>query len=215
MNIQDLKKEMPYKWRIQEAKEHGANCVAYIDARQVMDTLDEIVGAENWQSKYESHNNNLYCSIGIKIDGEWVWKTDCGSESNIEKEKGEASDALKRAAVQWGIGRFLYNLPIQRLKTVGKNGKFYPADESGQPIYDKDKLTDFINSGKKSSTPKPQASTPTEPKVELPWLADVQVQGIIDWAKKEGKGFDEVMTSLKAKYRVNKNNTEAIQKGLQ
>lgn len=205
MNIQDLKKEMPYKWRVQESKEHGANCVAYIDARQVMDTLDEVVGAENWQSKYESHNNNLYCSIGIKIDGDWVWKTDCGSESNIEKEKGEASDALKRAAVQWGIGRFLYNLPIKRLKTASKNGKYYPADENGQPIYDKDKLTEFINGGKKSSTPAPQA---------LPIFPESKVKATIEWAKKEGKTYDDVVVEIGKKFQINDKCAKLLKEGI-
>jgi hypothetical protein len=153
MELQRLKEAMPYKWRVQESKEHGANCVAYIDARDVMDRLDDVVGAENWQSKYESHNGNLYCAIGIKIGDSWVWKTDCGSESNIEKEKGEASDALKRAAVQWGIGRFLYNLPIERLKTKQHGTKYYPCDDKGNILWSKEDLTAYIQSKKPKAKP--------------------------------------------------------------
>ena len=206
MNLTDLKKEIPYKWRVQECKEHGANCVAYIDARQVMDILDEVVGVANWQSKYESHNNNLYCAIGIKVNEDWVWKTDCGAESNIEKEKGEASDALKRAAVQWGIGRFLYNLPIVKLKTKQHtNQKWYPATNDGKILWNKEDLSDYINSLGKQTTPQVK---------ELPWLPDAKVKGIIDWAKKEGKTFEQVMTELQAKYRVNKNNEESLKTAL-
>lgn len=131
-----------YKWRTQEAREHGANCVAYVDARQVMSLLDEVVGAANWQDHYREVAGNVYCDLSIKIEGEWVTKSDCGAESNIEAEKGQASDAFKRAAVKWGIGRFLYELPIVRIKEVIKNkgGKYVPA-HNGKQIWD---LTEHI-----------------------------------------------------------------------
>lgn len=128
--LEGLKKEIPYKFRVQSSNAYGFTCVAYIDARDVMDLLDEAVGSHCWQTKYDEHKGNLYCSIGIKIGEEWVWKTDCGTESNMDKEKGEASDALKRAAVQWGIGRFLYSLDIPKfgkdyVRDNGR-GKFVP-----------------------------------------------------------------------------------------
>lgn len=82
----------------------------YIDARDVMDRLDEVIGAENWQTRYKDVKGNLFCGIGIKINDEWVYKYDAGAETLTEKEKGEASDSFKRAGVQWGIGRFLYDI---------------------------------------------------------------------------------------------------------
>lgn len=129
MDLNDLKKEIPYKWRVQSANQYGASCVAYIDARVVQDLLDEVVGAENWQCKYEEHKGNLFCSIGILQENAdvWVWKSDCGVESNVEKQKGEASDAFKRAAVMWGVGRFLYNMPIVKLDSVQENNKWHPS----------------------------------------------------------------------------------------
>lgn len=83
----------------------------YIDARDVMDRLDSVLGPENWQKDYKEIKGVLFAGIGIYVDGQWVWKWDAGTESDTEKEKGEASDSFKRAAVNWGIGRFLYNLP--------------------------------------------------------------------------------------------------------
>lgn len=145
MNLKDLKKEIPFKWRVQSANKYGAKCVAYIDARQVQDLLDEVVGAENWQCKYSEHKNNLFCSIGILQEDcdVWVWKSDCGTESNVEKEKGEASDAFKRAAVMWGVGRFLYSKKIITLPVIEVNGKFYPYSEKQKKIvYD---VTDWCN----------------------------------------------------------------------
>lgn len=86
----------------------GGTMLDYIDARQVMDRLDDVVGPDKWQDEYHEVKGNLFCRIGIKIDGEWVWKGDVGKPTAIESIKGEASDAFKRAAVKWGIGRFLY-----------------------------------------------------------------------------------------------------------
>jgi len=96
---------------INNAKWQGVTLLLYKDARVDMDILDETVGSNCWQRKHYEVKGNMYCSVGIKCDNEWVWKDDCGTESNTEKEKGEASDSFKRACVNWGIGRELYSSP--------------------------------------------------------------------------------------------------------
>ena len=83
----------------------------YKNARVDMAILDELVGPENWQRDHKEIKGNLYCGVGINTAQGWVWKWDCGTESNTEKEKGEASDSFKRACVNWGIGRELYTAP--------------------------------------------------------------------------------------------------------
>ena len=146
MKLKDLKKEIPFKWRVQSIKDWGADCVAYIDARDVQDLLDEVCFPDGWQCKYSEHKGNLFCSIGIwnSKDKTWTWKSDCGTESNVEKQKGEASDAFKRAAVMWGVGRFLYSKTIIRLDVVkDKRGKNVPAF-NGKALYG-DKITDACN----------------------------------------------------------------------
>lgn len=153
MNLADLKKEIPFKWRVQSANQYGATCVAYIDARDVQDLFDEVVGADKWQCKFSEHKGNLFCEIGIVMEtnrsyADWVWKSDCGVESNVEKQKGEASDAFKRAAVMWGVGRFLYSKPIVKLpvKDNGK-GKFVPYSEKTQKfVTNADQITQWCNS---------------------------------------------------------------------
>ena len=152
MNLDELKKEIPFKWRVQSANQYGASCVAYVDARDVQDLLDDVLGAENWQCKYSEHKGNLFCSIGIRMympdnsyDG-WVWKSDCGTESNVEKQKGEASDAFKRAAVMWGVGRFLYSKKIIKLPTKERNGKWIPySEKTCKFVYDSDIITKWCN----------------------------------------------------------------------
>jgi hypothetical protein len=155
MNLEDLKKELPYKWRVQSTKFGKTTCVAYIDARDCMDILDEVCGPEKWQSIFYEANGLLFCKVGILCDTgrepsqpytEWVWKSDTGSESKVEKDKGHVSDAFKRACVEWGIGRFLYRLPIQTLQTKQWKGKEYPyAPEKDKIIFDGDTLTKYIN----------------------------------------------------------------------
>lgn len=96
---------------ISTSKWQGYTLLLYKNARADMAILDEMVGAENWQRKHYAVKDNMYCSVGIRCNGEWVWKDDCGTESFTEKEKGEASDSFKRACVNWGIGRELYTSP--------------------------------------------------------------------------------------------------------
>jgi len=134
MKLEDLKKKLTYKWRVQSSKEFGTTLVAYIDARDVEDVLDKVAGPENWQCEYTQAGGQMICRIGIlcnSADGmQWNWKSDGGSESQIEKEKGLLSDSFKRAAVKWGIGRFLYRLtPIKLPSIKGFKEKFYPAHD--------------------------------------------------------------------------------------
>lgn len=110
------------------ATANGKVCLsAYKDARLDMNVLDEAVGPGNWQNTYRRDEKGvLFCSIGIYCNNQWVWKESNGVESNTEKEKGEASDAFKRAGFMWGIGRTLYNFPniwVELLPEENQNGK--------------------------------------------------------------------------------------------
>lgn len=94
------------------AKATKGQVLAYIDARDVMDRLDEVCGPENWQDRYPHVDKKTVCEIDIWVEGRgWVTKADGAGDSDIEAEKGALSDAFKRAAVRWGIGRYLYHLP--------------------------------------------------------------------------------------------------------
>lgn len=114
-------------WRAQSVTKAGdkALALAYIDARDVMDRLDDVCGAENWQDRYEFHGARTICYLSIRVDGEWITKADGAGDSDVEAEKGAISDALKRAAVKWGIGRYLYHIvsPWVPCETSDWNGK--------------------------------------------------------------------------------------------
>ena len=100
--------------RISTVSEKGCSLLLYKDARCDMKILDETVGPENWQRSHELINGNLFCNVSIfdETKGEWITKQDVGTESYTEKEKGQASDAFKRACFNWGIGRELYTAPF-------------------------------------------------------------------------------------------------------
>ena len=89
-----------------------AIALAYIDARDVMKRLDDVVGQDKWQSRYTHMTGNIaICEIGILCNDVWIWKSDGAGDSDIEASKGRISDAFKRTAVHWGIARYLYKLP--------------------------------------------------------------------------------------------------------
>ena len=106
--------------RVQQVKEKGLVLLLYKDARVDMNILDETVGSAYWQREHYECKGNLFCRVGIDVNGykdapggaNWVWKSDCGTESNTEAQKGEASDSFKRACFNWGIGRELYTAPF-------------------------------------------------------------------------------------------------------
>jgi len=115
-------------WRAQTLNREGtsAMALAYIDARDVMNRLDSVVGPADWQDSYtETAKGRLICTLSVRINGEWIAKSDGAGDTDVEGEKGALSDALKRAAVKWGIGRYLYDMPViwAECESYERNGK--------------------------------------------------------------------------------------------
>lgn len=101
------------EWRVGSTNKDKSKCLplCYIDARAVMDRLDAVCGPDGWQCNYTPGAGGMViCNLGIRVDGAWLWKSDGAGQTDIEGDKGALSDALKRAAVRWGIGRYLYDL---------------------------------------------------------------------------------------------------------
>lgn len=106
------------KWKPSVVSGNRALAMAYVDARVIQDRLDEVLGVENWQDDYELlPGGEVICRLKIRLGGEWLTKVDVGGQSEQKDEgdrmKAAFSDALKRAAVKFGVGRFLYRLPAQ------------------------------------------------------------------------------------------------------
>lgn len=105
-------KETEIDVRVQSVTEKGCILLLYKDARCDMNILDETVGPMNWKREHTRDNANCIVSIWDSEKEQWVSKEDTGTESNTEKEKGQASDSFKRACFNWGIGRELYTSPF-------------------------------------------------------------------------------------------------------
>ncbi len=103
------------EWRAQRVgitnNRPWAMVLCYLTNRAIMNRLDHVFGLANWRNEYiKWGDKSTLCGISCKINGEWITKYDGAEETDIEAVKGGFSDAMKRAAVQWGMGRYLYNL---------------------------------------------------------------------------------------------------------
>lgn len=121
------------EWRIGSTNGDKTKGLAlcYIDARAVMDRLDSVCGPDGWQCNYSAAPGNaIICNLGLLLAGDWIWKADGAGATDVEGEKGMLSDALKRAAVRWGVGRYLYDLksPWVELEPAGRSHKIKDAE---------------------------------------------------------------------------------------
>ena len=130
MNLKDL--DLPLasdaiEWRVGRAgvtKKGDSESVwckvlAYLTNRAIQERLDDVCGKENWRNEYVTGpQGGVMCGISIRVEGEWVTKWDGAENTEIESVKGGLSDSMKRAAVQWGIGRYLYQLEEGFAKTT-------------------------------------------------------------------------------------------------
>lgn len=145
----------------------------YKTARADMNVLDELYGPMNWKRKHEMKDGINYCTISIWDDSKkcWVEKEDCGTESQMEAEKGESSDAFKRAGVNWGIGRELYTGPRIMVDNIKP---FYDVKEIGYDekgninrlviVHKKDVVFEYGNASKKQE-PKNEEQKPQQRQV--------------------------------------------------
>jgi len=104
------------KFKPQSAKGNRALALAYVDSRAIQDRLDSVLGIENWMDEYEIlPEGSVVCKLRLKFPDGWVTKSDVGSPSEQpdagDRLKAAFSDSLKRTAVKFGIGRYLYRLP--------------------------------------------------------------------------------------------------------
>lgn len=115
------------EWRVGSTNGDKSKGMAlpYITARALMNRLDSLLGPENWRDEYIQIPGGFLCGLSIRIDNDWITKWDGGGDSDIEPIKGGLSDAFKRAGVKWGLGRYLYNIPIQwvPIEPMGRSWK--------------------------------------------------------------------------------------------
>ena len=133
--LQEPFQSLDIEWRVQSAgAKNGkpwARVLAYVTNRAIMDRLDDVCGAQNWSNSfYPGPQGGVMCAIEILCSSKWVSKSDGADTTAIESIKGGYSASMKRAAVQWGIGRYLYKLSADYAVVTG-NGSFYQKAKQG------------------------------------------------------------------------------------
>ena len=161
------------EWRLQQTFEDKMRGIAvpYVTNRAIQNRLDESVGPENWYNEYKPWHGTgkkeaQLCGITIYFEGRgFITKWDGAEDSDIEPVKGGLSDSMKRAAVQWGVGRVLYNMDTVWVN-IEKRGKTHVIKESERPKLDNEYLKMLQRLGLTPSPPfGTQAQlTPTPPK---------------------------------------------------
>lgn len=130
-------------WRVQQANitrngQPWAIIIPYVDSRAVQDRLDKVVGEDSWRAEFRHVNGGVMCDLSIfTTKNGWVTKSDGSDNTEIEAFKGGISKSLVRAAVMWGIGRYLYDLPITFAKFVDKKTAISQMQKIKTPDGDK------------------------------------------------------------------------------
>ena len=173
INFRSLQDRFPadeIEWRLQQAGEKNgrvwAICVPYVTNRAIQGRLDEVVGPGNWKNEFRpGPDGGVMCGLSVRVGEEWVTKWDGAENTDIEGVKGGLSGAMKRSAVQWGIGRYLYGLD-ETFAQVSENGSLRGKTKDGKPFrWDPPQLPKWALPEPKRAV-RPAAVAPAEPVVE-------------------------------------------------
>lgn len=170
------------EWKVQACGEKNgkiwARVLTYITAPAIMDRLDDVVGPENWRVQYTAGpDGGVMAGLSIKIEDEWIEKWDGAENTDIEAIKGGISNAFKRAARCWGIGRYLYKVEANfaNIREDGehsgktKDGKFFYWNPPALPAW-------ALPAGTKPQKTTPKAEAPAEdPAKEPPPVVDMDL----------------------------------------
>lgn len=203
------------EWRLQSCGESNGKiwgkCLAYVTNRAIQNRLDEVCGPENWKNEFvKGPDGGILCGISIKCNDEWVTKWDGAENTAIEAVKGGLSDSMKRAAVQWSIGRYLYNLE-EGFAEVTDKGEYRGKTKEGKWFsWNPPKLPAWalpMKSGKAEKT----ATTPSSPAKAV--VTDLETKKAIETLEsyiKDGKLNKDWIG--KAQMYINTANLEGINK---
>lgn len=179
MDLSKLKEPFPaedIEWRLQSCGEKNGKfwgkALAYITSRAVQERLDEVCGPDGWQTEIKKEGDAYLCTLSIRVkhdDGtiEFISRVDGADATDIEPVKGGISGAIKRAACQFGIGRYLYNLD-EAWADVREDGKLSGKTKEGKWFkWNPPALPGWAlpgGSGKPDSKPASKSSTKTTDK---------------------------------------------------
>ena len=211
--------------RVQTVKDTGVSLLLYKTARVDRAILDEEYGCMNWQNDFKIIDGKMYGYVSVwdKEKQQWITKCDCGTESNLDKEKGEASDCFKRAGFKWGIGIELYSAPSIWVNGNGNDLKFkkYKVDSIGYAdngdinqlkIID-DKKNVVFELGKYTAPPKAKPKKETVSDKDMEFYKEVALLEDVEDLKKFYELTKEQADDRKAYHALVMNRLKEIKKG--
>ena len=187
--LKDYFEPSDIEWRLQQCGKTKDGkiwgmALAYVTNRAIMNRLDEVCGPENWKNEFKAApDGGILCGISIKVGDEWVTKWDGAENTDIEAVKGGLSGAMKRAAVQWGIGRYLYKLEESWIN-ANENGAYRGKTKDGTTFrWDAPTLPAWaLPKGTKSeSHSEPKTNTESKPKKPVVQFTDEQKKEMSRW----------------------------------
>jgi hypothetical protein len=212
--------ENAIEWRISRSgvKKDGAvwaTCLAYVTSRAIQDRLDSVFGIGGWYDEYvPAPQGGVLCKLHCKIDEAFICKQDVAENTQFEGVKGGVSGALKRAAVKFGIGRYLYDLP-EGFAVVNNNGKHYQSANTKKGIpafnWDAPQLPAWaLPDG--ASTAKPAPAKPAKSEIDivksqlsaLAKAKGMDTEELVAWLDHEDYNKDDVQALKQAKVALAK-----------
>jgi hypothetical protein len=122
-------------------RSQGGRQLHYVTARNVMNRLDDVLGPENWWDDYVPLEHSVVCRLTIRLpDGTVLTKSDAGGYAGMadpgDDDKSGFADAFKRAAVKFGVGRYLYRdgIPKFARESLQNRGVLEPQVVAAQPV---------------------------------------------------------------------------------
>lgn len=179
------------EWRVGSTNKDKTKGMAlpYVSNRAIMNRLDEVFGIDGWCNEFRDwKGSSQLCGISAYFEGHgWVTKWDGADNTDFEATKGGLSDSMKRAAVQWGIGRYLYSVPVKwvAIKAVGKS---YALEESPTlPAW-------ALPEGEKGKVP-------TKPAKEKEYKPSTKVKKLLDIAASKNFTIEQVKIATVRDYK--------------
>ena len=179
------------KWRVGRTAKNNKNSAAmfaYVDGRIVMNRLDKAVGRANWEDSYtETVKGRIICTLTVEINGKKISRSDGAGDTQVEGEKGAMSDAFKRAAVKFGIGRYLYSIPTL----------YVGIDNYGKPTPDsQNRLTQYHNDTAKKYFENKELQLPDEQEPENPNSLNAKINDKINEVTKPKTNLETLCAQL-------------------
>jgi len=188
----------PFGVKEVKSRSQGGKQISYITARVVMNRLDDVVGPENWWNEFApAGDNSILCKLTIRLpDGQVLTKCDAGGHAGMadsgDDDKSAHSDALKRAAVLFGVGRYLYNDGTPAFVRAALSGQDEPAiaEPTPAPRPSNGHANGHQAAARGTWGGKPSDKTPRSGKALFGWVKDREQQhgvGLLkylnNWAK--------------------------------